>query len=305
MSNENLHKAKKAKKDEFYTLYEDVENELQHYKECFKDKIVFCNCDDYRVSNFVKYFQKHFEELGLKKLIAVGYCDSWKGDGRAPVLIQDNRGGILEDFLQGDGSYDSPESMEILRDCDIVVTNPPFSKFKGYYNCIVDSGKDYLLIAHGIKASLAEVHNRIISGEMWMGITKPVHFEVPEEYIEVESDMTKKDDDKSYIGINNITWYTTLDHGQKVKPYLELTKSYVPQDYPKYEDYDAIEVRRIPLIPKDYAGWMGVPGGFLAKWNRDQFELKEYTKSLKVPGQEKRTFFRCIIRNKELKHEND
>lgn len=297
-SNSNLHKANKAKNDEFYTQLVDIEKELKNYKEQFKGKVVYCNCDDPFESNFFKYFALNFKALGLKRLIATSYKPSPiantvltlfgdsitlspdKGrpkinankfiinevndlDGDGAFDLRD----ILEQLkanknnewapLEGDGDFRSPESIELLKQADIVVTNPPFSLFREYVAQLVEYNKKFLIIGNNNAISYKECFNLIKENKIWLGYNCVRWFDNP------EKGLTE--------GARSF-WFTNLDVKKRHEEII-LYKKYLSNEYPKYDNYDAIEVSKVINIPMDYDGIMGVPITFLDKYNPEQFEI--------------------------------
>ena len=262
MSNTNLKTAKKNKNDEFYTLLEDIEKEMRYYKDFFKGKVVYCNCDDARESNFFKYFSLNFEFLGLKKLITTGY----KADGKGVVLVyegdkNDNRRvdneEIIVNELNGDGDFRSEECIEYLKECDVVVTNPPFSLFRQYVKQLMDYDKKFIIIGNQNAITYKEIFPYIKNNQLWLGMNFVKSFEKP------NGDIQK---------FGNISWFTNIENKRRNEE-IDLYKKYSFEDYPKYDNYDAIEVSRVDEIPMDYDGVMGVPITFLYKYNPTQFEI--------------------------------
>lgn len=262
MANANLTNAKRAKNDEFYTQLTDIEKEMRHYKDFFKGKVVYCNCDDARESNFFKYFSLNFEHLGLKKLISTGF----KADGKGVVLIYEgdkNGNRIVDDSeivvseLQGNGDFRSAECIEFLKECDVVVTNPPFSLFREYVAQLMEYGKKFLIIGSMNAITYKEIFPYIKNNELWLGMNWIKDFVQPNGEI-------KK--------FGNICWYTNIDH-KKHNEELDLYRKYDADAYPKYDNYDAIEVQKVSEIPMDYEGVMGVPITFLDKYCPSQFEI--------------------------------
>lgn len=273
--NASLRAANKAKKDEFYTQLTDIEKELKHYKEHFKDKIVFCNCDDPEYSNFWEYFRLNFKHLGLKKLIATHY-----EPGRASYkleLVEDrNSDGKIDNLdivktpLKGDGDFRSEECIEILKEADIVVTNPPFSLFREYVAQLMRYEKKFLIIGNVNAVTYKEFFPLLKNNKVWVGFSfnKTMEFCIPDSYV-----SNKKDDNGRKISkVPSIAWYTNLDICKRHED-LILYKHYLPELYPKYDNYDAINVSKVSDIPCDYAGIMGVPITFLDKFNPEQFEI--------------------------------
>lgn len=259
-ANSNLNKAKIAKNDEFYTQLIDIENELMHYKHHFKDKIVFCNCDDPTWSAFWKYFHLNFAELGLKKLISTHY------DKTEPTYKMEYTGGDDNNIevgtktpLEGNGDFRSQECLELLKEADIVVTNPPFSNQlpTQLIKTCIENEKKFLLISPLNTIKYKDFFPLIKENKVWMGCCMVKEFLQPDR-------TTKK--------FGNIYWYTNLDHKKRHEK-LVLWKNYTPEEYPKYDDYDAIEVSKVSEIPIEYKGIMGVPITFLAKYNPEQFEI--------------------------------
>ena len=249
-NNGNLHKAKAAKNDEFYTRLEDIEKELKHYTEHFKGKVVYCNCDDANRSNFFKYFSTNFQKLGLKKLITSGLKDN----GTGVVAIQ--KGNDI-DIYDGNGDFRSEECIEFLKEADIVVTNPPFSLFREYVAQLMQYGKKFLIIGNMNAITYKEIFPYIKNNELWLGITSV------KDFIQPNGEIKK---------FGNICWFTNLEH-KKRNEELILYKSYNPTEYPKFENYDAIEVSKVAEIPMDYDGVCAVPISFLDKYCPNQFEI--------------------------------
>ena len=266
--NSNLHAAKVAKNDEFYTMLTDIEKEMSHYKDFFKGKVVYCNCDDARESNFFKYFSLNFEFLGLKKLITTGY----KAEGKGVVLIYEgdkNGNRKVEDDeivvrqLEGSGDFRSAECIEFLKEADVVVTNPPFSLFREYVKQLMDYGKKFLIIGSMNAITYKEIFPYIKNDELWLGNQNVKEFRSPNGEI-------KK--------FGNILWYTNIQHKKRNTP-LDLYKRY-SNEYPKYDNYDAIEVSKVSDIPMDYDGVMGVPITFLDKYCPAQFKIVNLSRYL-------------------------
>lgn len=266
MSNTNLTKAKKAKCDEFYTQYADIEKELQHYN--FEDKIVYCNCDHPIQSNFVKYFCDNYHKLKLKGLISTFYSEEGKSFVYRFDGLKESKKG-----LNGNGSYDSEECLKLLEECDVVVTNPPFSLFRDYVKLLMDYNKKFLIIGNGNAVTYNEIFPLIKNNKIWLGASKGIGgkfcFIVPETY---ENKFVSVVDGKRIGQVNNACWFTNIDHINPNKP-LILTKTYNSTEYPKYDNYDAINVDKVKDIPIDYDGVMGVPITFLDKYCSTQFEI--------------------------------
>ena len=284
--NRSLHIARAAKQDEFYTQLTDIEKELRHYWKHFKGKIVLCNCDDPRVSNFFHYFSYYFEKLGLKKLIATCYKNqdaerfSKHASERGVYLVYEgNKNGCVPDpakihvhKLEGDGDFRSEECVELLKQADIVVTNPPFSLFREYVGQLVEYGKKFLIIGNHNAITYKEIFTLIKSAKLWLGYMHPVAFVVPDHY-ELRSVGSWRDENgTNWRSLGNVCWFTNLEL-QKRHEDLILYRPYDPKLYPTYDNYDAIEVARVADIPVDYNGVMGVPITFLDKYNPDQFTI--------------------------------
>ena len=280
--NNNLHTAKTAKNDEFYTLMEDIEKEMRYYKDFFKGKVVYCNCDDARESNFFKYFSLNFEFLGLKKLITTGY----KADGKGVVLVYEgNKNGnrrvnneeIIVNELNGDGDFRSEECIEYLKQADVVVTNPPFSLFRQYVKQLMDYNKKFIIIGNQNAIICKEIFPYIKNNQLWLGMSMNGSnrwFVAPDSYEVKENAAGYKLDEKGrkMFFVNGVTWFTNIENKRRNEK-LDLYKRYSFEDYPKYENFDAIYVNRVDEIPIDYDGVMGVPITFLYKYNPKQFEI--------------------------------
>lgn len=325
MANENLHAAKKAKKDEFYTQLVDIENELCHYKEHFRGKTVFCNCDDPFESNFFKYFAMNFSALGLKKLIATCYKGSpitgtelqlsprcaYKItiteipdlDGNGAVDLADvkmllrSRKNVLTE-LKGDGDFRSAECVKLLKQADIVVTNPPFSLFREYVAQLVEFGKKFVILGNMNAITYKEIFPLIKENKCWLGFGfkgGATHFSSPYKDI-----ATAGNHREGMIRVSGVIWFTNLDHKKRHEK-LILYKKYSPEEFPRYDNYDAINVNKTADIPFDYDGAMGVPITFLDKYNPEQFEIIKFRhggdgRDLTVNG--KCPYFRIIIRRR-------
>lgn len=274
MSNELMNEAKSRKNDEFYTLYEDIEKEMKYYTHFFKDKIVYCNCDNHD-SNFRKYFFDNFDKLGLKRLICTSYPHG--------TLEDINKDEMRLTVLKGDGDFRSEECIEILKEADIVVTNPPFSLFREFVAQLMEYKKKFLIIGNINAASYKEVFPLIRDNEIWMGAS--IHsgdreFRVPDDYPLNAAGYRVDENGVKFIRVKGVRWFTNMDYPQRHED-LILYKTYNPDDYPTYDNYDAINVGVTKEIPRDYAGVMGVPITFLDKFNPDQFEILGLTSSSK------------------------
>ena len=271
--NTNLHNAKKARNDEFYTQLSDIEKEMAHYKDFFKGKIVYCNCDDARESNFFKFFSNNFESLGLKKLITTGYKENGKGvklvyegDKNGNFMVDDAEVVVTE--LEGNGDFRSEECIELLKECDVVVTNPPFSLFREYVAQLMEYGKKFIILGNMNAITYKEIFPYIKNNELWWGCSlhgTKCHFIVPNAY-----EGTNVFEENGVV--NNAIWFTNINHTKRNTP-LDLYKKYSADEYPKYDNYNAIEVSKVSEIPTDYEGVMGVPITFLDKYCPTQFEI--------------------------------
>lgn len=277
--------AKTAKKDEFYTQLVDIENELRHYREHFRGKTVLCNCDDPRVSNFFHYFSYNFEQLGLKKLITTCYKNQerdlfsqhnseraiwleYTGDHNGNRIPDPNEIGI--NYLKGDGDFRSAECIELLKQADIVVTNPPFSLFREYVAQLIQYDKKFIIIGHQNAIKYKEIFPLIKANKLWLGYGfkgGAAHF-----YSNYEDTATASDHRDGMIRVSGVNWFTNLEIAKRHEE-LILYKTYNPEDYPKYDTFDAINVDKTSDIPIDYFGIMGVPITFLDKYNPNQFEI--------------------------------
>lgn len=279
-ANKNLHQAKKAKNDEFYTQLTDIEKECFNYREHFRDKVIYCNCDDARESNFFKYFAMNFEFFGLKKLITTGYkadgkgvCLVYEGDKNGNKVADDNEIQVTE--LNGNGDFRSEECIELLKQADIVVTNPPFSLFREYVAQLVEYEKKFLIIGNMNAITFKEIFPLIKENKLWLGYG----FSSGNAFFKIGGSISTEDYANGVYDVNtglvkfrNCCWFTNLDHKKRSEE-LILYKQYSPDCYPKYDNYDAIEVSKVAEIPSDYDGVMGVPITFLDKYNPNQFEI--------------------------------
>lgn len=290
--NNNLHTAKATKNDEFYTQLEDIENELKYYKDYFKGKVVYCNCDGFlneEKSNFFVYFSLNYEFLGLKGLICTKYNPN--GKGKKYEYYGDLNGNnypdeeeICTSELEGDGDFRSEECIELLKKCDIVCTNPPFSLFRQYVAQLFEYKKDFLIIGNVNAISYKEVFPLIKENKMWLGVSMTSgdrKFVVPDNYPLNAAGCGIDENGKKYIRVNCARWFTNLDH-KKCHEELLLYKKYNEEEYPKYDNYDAIEVGKTKDIPMDYNGIMGVPITFLDKYCPEQFEIVGQMMTTKV-----------------------
>lgn len=309
MANKNLNAAKTAKKDEFYTQMTDIERELQHYWPHFAGKVVLCNCDDPYESNFFKYFALRFNQLGLKKLICTCYNGSpvqgnelmidfgdftdepkkiaykveitevrdMNGDGAVDLsdvryLLQNDKN-VLTTLKTGD--FRDPECIELLKQSDIVVTNPPFSLFREYVSQLIEYGKRFIIIGNVNSIICKEIFPLIQENQLWFGpsiSSGDRKFNVPDDYPLSASGCGIDPDGRKYIRVKGVRWFTNLDHNKRHEE-MDLVCKYLPEEYPHYENYDAIEISQTSDIPYDYNGIMGVPITFLDKYNPEQFEI--------------------------------
>lgn len=348
MANKNLNNAKIAKKDEFYTQLTDIERELQHYWQHFKDKVVLCNCDDPYESNFFKYFALRFNQLGLKKLICTCYNGSpvqgnelmidfgdfsdepkkiaykveitevkdLNGDGAVDLsdvryLLQNDRNAIS---ILKTGDFRDPEGIELLKQADIVVTNPPFSLFREYLGQLIENNKKFLIVGSQNNVTYKEVFPLLMHNQIWLGYNSgDMSFRVPEDYEPRETRYWQDETGQKWRSLGNICWFTNLDHDKRHEE-LDLVCRYSPEEYPSFDNYNAINVKKVDDIPYDYEGALGVPITFLDKYSPEQFEIlnaNEYRKSESVPIKPhglikdkegaihgKPTYVRILIRNK-------
>jgi hypothetical protein len=350
ISEQNLNKAIKDKKDEFYTQLVDIEKELKHYKDQFRGKVVYCNCDDPFESNFFKYFAGNFNALGLKRLIATSYkpspiantqLDLFGGEGivampKGRPKITANKFIINEvRDLDGDGAFDlrdiaeqlkanknnewspmrgegdfrSPESVELLKQADIVVTNPPFSLFREYVAQLVEYGKKFLILGDQNAITYKETFKLIKEDKLWLGYDNggTKWFQVPDDY-DIPTESRKKiEHGIQYFSMGRIVWFTNLDMAKRHQE-ITLYKKYSKEEYPNYDTYNAINVNKVSDIPMDYAGVMGVPITFLDKYSPSQFEIigidryvednPHYGRRFTINNRE--TYARVLIKNKNL-----
>jgi len=274
MANKNLNRARRSKNDEFYTQFSDIENELKHYENCFEGKTVYCNCDDPRESNFFQYFLTNFEKLGLKKLIASGYkkqhinlFNKHKPE-RAVYSIYEGGGKVNINKLKGDGDFRSHESIQFLKQADIVVTNPPFSLFREFVAQLTKYDKKFLIIGNMNAITYKNIFPLIREGKIWLGYGEVRYF--INKHYEVYS--IANNHKEGMLQVLNARWFTNLGVRQQ-PPELVLHKKYNPAEYPSYDNFKAINVDKIKDIPMDYEGIMGVPITFLDKYNSEQFKI--------------------------------
>ena len=288
--NRDLGAARQSKKDEFYTQLADIERELKYYKQHFKGKVVYCNCDDPRISNFFHYFSYNFEKLGIKKLVATCYKNQnmdlfSQNDSEQAIYLEyhgDKSGNKVPDpeeigikHLKGDGDFRSDETIELLKQADIVVTNPPFSLFREYVAQLVEYDKHFLIIGNVNAITYKEVFQLIRGNRLWLGPSirsGDREFGVPDDYPLNAAGFRIDDKGKKYIRVKGVRWFTNLDYKERYED-LILYKTYSPEEYSSFDNYDAINVDKTKDIPADYDGVMGVPITFLDKYNPKQFEI--------------------------------
>ena len=296
--NSNLRTAKRVKNDEFYTRYEDIEAEVMKYRKQFYDKIVYLPCDDpaEKKSEFWSFFVNNFDAFGLKKLIATHYDENGKA---YKIWIENdlNNDGYVDDAdalqedLEGNGDFRSPECIEILKECDIVCTNPPFSLFREFVSLIITYEKQFLIIGNQNAYSYQDIFRLFMTNKTWSGYNMVKKFYQP---------------DGSIKEFGNVCWFTNMVTSKRTES-LVLTKIYSPESYPTYDNYDAIEVSRVINIPNDYTGVMGVPITFLDKYNPNQFELLGLMATTSITDinfgypyiDGKKKFARILIRRKD------
>ena len=288
--NKSLREARRQKSDEFYTQISDIENELRHYTGHFRGKIVYCNCDDPRISNFFHYFSYNFERLGLKKLLTACYRNRQRDmfsrhDSERAIWLEYNgntQGGRVPDVgdigireFQGDGDFRSAECTELLKQADIVVTNPPFSLFREYVAQLMEHGKRFLIIGNVNAITYKEIFPLIKDNRIWLGpsITSgDREFGVPDHYPLTAATHRIDESGNKFVRVKGVRWFTNLDH-EKRHEELIFYKRYSPEEYPAYDNYDAINVDKTAEIPLDWDGALGVPVTFLDKYNPEQFEV--------------------------------
>jgi hypothetical protein len=348
--NKGLNKAAKAKKDEFYTQLVDIEKELKYYKDQFRGKVVYCNCDDPFESNFFKYFAGNFNALGLKQLIATSYKPSpiantqlglfggdrlFESKGRPKITANkfiinevddlDGDGAFdLRDIaeqlkanknnewspLEGEGDFRSAESIGLLKQADIVVTNPPFSLFREYVAQLMEYKKNFLILGNQNAITYKEIFKLIKENLLWLGYDNggTKWFQVPDDYDIETGSRIKIEDGVKYFSMGSVMWFTNLDT-EKRHQELTLYKKYTREEYPKYDEYDAININKYMDIPMDYGGIMGVPITFIDKYNPGQFTIigidrytednPNYGKRFTIGGKE--IYARILIKNKKIK----
>ncbi len=338
-TNKSLHLANKAKKDEFYTQLDDISNELRHYKEHFKGKVVFCNCDDPYESNFFKFFVLNFNSWQIKRLICTCYngspmagrelslfeeqqqktkpaykmivdkVEDMNDDGAvdlADVKLLIKQGNIITK-LQDNGDFRSKECIELLQQSDIVVTNPPFSLFREYVAQLIKYDKKFLIIGNQNAITYSEIFPLLKDNKMWLGYKfGDMSFKVPEYYEARETRFWIDESNQKWRSLGTICWFTNLEIPKRYEK-MVLYKHYTPEEYPTYDNYDAINVDKTAEIPMDYDGYMGVPITFMDKYNPEQFEIIGEMVSTQLTEfnigypyiNSKRKYARIIIRRKK------
>lgn len=269
--NGNMIAAKKAKNDEFYTMITDIEKELKHYRDHFRGKVVFLNCDDDSKSNFWKFFQLNMDFLEVKKVISTHYDES--KPTHKVELVREADGSITEikTSLRENGDFRSPESLEILKEADIVVTNPPFSLFREFIALMLEYNKKFLVIGNNNAVTYKEIFPHIKANNLWLGVNSNVtmEFTMPDHY----ERWNRIDELGNKVGkVPAISWFTNLEHHRRNEE-IHLVKSYTEDLYPIFDNYNAIEVSKVADIPFDFEGAMAVPITFLTKYNPNQFEI--------------------------------
>lgn len=302
--NRDFRDAQRRKRDEFYTSMSVIEDELQHYTRHFYGKTVYCNCDDPRESNFFKYFAQNFEALGIKRLISTCYRSqnpdvfhsASRDSNSAAYIDYTGKPGARElgmehleiSSLEGDGDFRSAESIDLLRQADIIVTNPPFSLFREYVTQLIEHGKHFLILGNMNAVTYREVFAQFQGDNIWYGPSirsGDREFRVPDDYPLNAAGSRVDDKGLKYIRVKGVRWFTNLDFdGRKTE--LALTRRYDPLGFPKYANFDAIEVGKTRNIPMDYGGLMGVPISFIDHYNPDQFEIVGSSRTLGSPMSE-------------------
>ena len=290
-NNESVTRARREKNDDFYTRIEDIEEEMWEHRDFLKGKIVYCPCDkvfNEGRSEFVNYFTSLFHTLGLKKVIftqynphGVGYKAEWdlekcgykweyNGEYEGNKFIDESE----IDFypLKGNGSFDSRECREIMKECDVVITNPPFSRFRDFINQIISLGKHFIIIGPDDAITYKEVFPLILNNRVWLGYSRPKAYKILADKADPNDKAQYEVDGVVYKKFGKTCWYTNVEHKKRIVK-IPLTKRYTPEEYPKYDNYDAIEVGSYKDIPVDYDGVMGVPISYLEHYNPNQFQI--------------------------------
>lgn len=331
--NRNLHDSRSSKQDEFYTQLSTIEEELRHYKEHFKDKIVFCNCDDPFESNFFKYFALNFNHLGLKKLICTSYSTSpifrkqmslfgedyepltAASDNKTPYkieiteipeedghydmsdvefLLKSDKNTLVP--LKGNGDFRSSECKKLLEECDIVCTNPPYSLMQTFLPMLIESGKKFIILGNTNHITLQEIKPHILKDNLWFGYTHGhFWFMVPDYYEPKKTDYKEDENGQKWRRMGNSCWFTNIDIERKHTP-LDLYETYTPEKYPKYDEIDAIECGITAKIPEDYFGMIGVPVSYMPYHCGEQFHVLDII-TPKINGKSK--YKRVLIQRVE------
>ena len=316
-ANRNLQKAKSDKKDEFYTQLADIENELKHYRDHFRGKVVYCNCDDPTVSNFTRYFTLNFDFFRLKRLITTCYknrqMDLFSQHDKETAIGLEYNGEDAPDVfhLKGNGDFRSAECIDLLKQADIVVTNPPFSLFRVYVAQLMEYEKKFLIIGNMNASTYKEIFSLIKDQKVWYGASIKSgdrEFGVPENYPLTAATSRVDEKGNKFVRVKGVRWYTNLDYAQRHED-LILHKPYSPDEYPTYDNYDAVNVNKTAEIPCDYDGEMGVPISFLDKHNPEQFDIIGMDRPLitQLTGKQSRfringkeIYARIVIRHKKV-----
>ena len=291
--NRNLHMSRAGKTDEFYTQLSTIEDELRHYRKYFRGKVIFCNADDPAIgedgqdhfgdglggytSNFFRYFQLNFQQLGIKKLITTHY-EADKPSYKFEIVSNDNAEQIgLPDYvktpLEGDGDFRSSECLALLEECDIVVTNPPFSLMKEYIPLVMESGKQFLVLGNMNHVTIKEIFHYFKDNKMWLGYNSGhFWFRVPDYYEEKQTDFKIDELGQKWRRMGNICWFTNMDIPKRHEP-LDLYKKYSPDEFLKFDEFDGINVNKTTDIPYDYSGIIGVPISYMGYHCREQFKI--------------------------------
>lgn len=293
---DKLHAAKRAKKDEFYTQLPTIEKELYHYRQHFKDKIVFLNCDDPEYSNFWKYFSLNFDFFGLKRLISTHYNEN-EPSYKIEKYEENGRVLTVTTPLMGNGDFRSEESIDLLKMSDIIVTNPPFSLFREYVSQLFEHDKKFIIMGNNNAITYKEIFPLIKENKMWLGNNSNFNceFEVGEGYR-----YTREENGKKFGRVKSISWFTNLEIKKRHEELL-LYREYDTKKYPKYTNCDAINVDKVSDIPKDYNGLMGVPITFLGCYNPEQFEIIKFRKGddgKDLMLEDKQPYFRILIKRR-------
>ena len=296
MKNNNLHEAKRAKNDEFYTQLSDIEREMKYYRSHFAGKTILCNCNDALHTGFATHFSLAFEVYGLKELI----CTSFNPDGQGMVYRyhgDTNENGVpdIEEWdkmpMEGNGGFNTPEGIALIQEADIIVTNPPFSLFREFITLLMEHNKKFIIIGNLNAITYKETFPLLKNNEMWMGATcfngGATHFIAPNELYDPNKMYNEKNAFFNEKGefmwrVNGVRWFTNLDHTKRHEP-IDLYKRYTPEEFPKYDNYDAINVDKVCDIPLDYDSVMGVPISFLDKYCPEQFEILGMMSGVKDP----------------------